>query len=518
MGSWKQIGPTVVPNSQTMRDDVRVNVTGRITAIVVHPNDPKTIYVGAAQGGIWKTIDEGKHWTPTSDNADSLAIGALAMDPNNPEILYAGTGEGNIEHLNSIYGLGILKTTNGGQTWELKAKRTFSKDRFFRIAVNPRNSNYIFAATKTGLYRSIDAGESWSNQLSPAATDIVINPLDPNIAYAAIPARGIYKTSNASDATPYWDQLPNFPRYGFGRIGLGISPSSPQRLYALMSNKNSGDLDEFYHTGDGGGSWTPIKLPGEYGISPNGTYNLEVAVNPKNPDIVYLLATSIWKAVRDASSSKWTITDVGSTIHADQHALAFNTWNNNIIYVGNDGGIYRSTDGGNNWDDSINKGLCITQFEFMEQDPKDEKRIIAGTQDNGTVIYEGKPEFYHSADGDGGFVCIDPNNSQNVWHTFYGLRPEISTEGGKFQTWRPLGLGRLSGDTNFYPPMTLDKTNANNIAIGGFFLYIDYSKGNGGWPDRIDLNQPKDKDIYGRIISDIISANNFFKEGLLQRL
>jgi photosystem II stability/assembly factor-like uncharacterized protein len=510
MSIWKELGPKVIPKSPAVNTNVKVNVTGRITALVTAG---ETIYVGTAQGGIWKTINEGKHWTPTSDNAISLAIGALAMDPNNPEILYAGTGEGNFTG-DSQYGLGILKTTNGGKTWELKAKGKFNNDRFFRIAVNPRNSNHIFAATRSGLYRSIDAGESWSTAIPQlagiAATDTVINPAS-DIAYAAFKGSGICKISNATDATPSWNRLYNFrPRFDFSRLALGISPSSPQRLYALMSNAGSDDIDQFYHTGDGGESWTQIELPGAYGIGTNGAYNLDVAVNPKNPDIVYLLATSIWKAVR-GNDGKWNIRDVGSSIHADNHALAFNTGNDNIIYAGNDGGIYKSINGGDNWDDSINKGLCITQFEFMEQDPKDEKRIIAGTQDNGTVIYEGKPEFYHSADGDGGFVCIDPDNSQNVWHTFNGLRPEISTEGGKFQTWKPIS-GRLTGDSNFYPPMTLDKTNANNIAIGGNRrLYIDYSKGEGGWTDLINLEQPGDN-----IGSDHrISAINFVNSNLI---
>ena len=103
----------------------------------------------------------------------------------------------------------------------------------------------------------------------------------------------------------------------------------------------------------------------------------------------------------------------------------------------------------------------------MEQDPKNEKRIIAGTQDNGTDTYEGKSEFYHAADGDGGFVCIDPNQPQNVWHTYYSLSPDFSSQGGKFESWQSLYGSICNDPSNFYPPMTLDKTNSNNIAIGG---------------------------------------------------
>ena len=156
--------------------------------------------------------------------------------------------------------------------------------------------------------------------------------------------------------------------------------------------------------------------------------------------------------------------------------------NPEIIYAGSDGGIYRSENGGISWDDTINKGLCITQFEFMEQDPVDENFVLAGTQDNGTIRYEGKPEFYHSDNGDGGFTCIDPTDSKNVWHTAYCLSPLFSNKRGEKGSWIDVSIG-LPWDpdplaySNFYPPMTLCKTNPNNISIGGRSLYVDNNKG-----------------------------------------
>jgi photosystem II stability/assembly factor-like uncharacterized protein len=526
MNTWKQLGPKVVPKGQTY-SNVRVNVTGRITTMVIHPQDPNTIFVGAAQGGIWKTINGGKHWSPTSDNAISLAIGALAMDPSNPEVLYAGTGEGNFGG-DSQYGLGILKTTEGGLSWDLKGMDTFIGSRFCRIAVNPKKSNYIFAATTepaAGIYRSTDAGETWSKLTSglPSssnATDIVLDPSNPDTAYAAFWGEGIYKTTNASAATPGWTKLTGgLPASGFTRISIGISPSSPQTLYALMSGPRTATssssylVNQFYSTVDGGNTWNRIPLPLAGNIGAQGFYNLNVAVDPTTPDIVYLSGVSVWKAVRSSSDGSWNITNIGSTIHADNHALAFDPKNHLKIYAGNDGGIYRSDDGGSTWIDSINKGidsinkgLYITQFEFMEQDLEDEKRIFAGTQDNGTVRYEGKPEFYHAADGDGGFVCIDPNQPQNVWHTYYNLSPELSSEGGDSGTWKRLYDSIRPDPSNFYPPMTLDKANSNNIAIGGQKLYIDYSKGEDGWTDRIDLNLPQ---------NDLISAINFVNSNLI---
>ena len=143
--------------------------------------------------------------------------------------------------------------------------------------------------------------------------------------------------------------------------------------------------------------------------------------------LVHLSGISLWKAVHNTNTNNWEFSDIGTQFHPDNHAFAFDTKNPEIIYAGSDGGVYRSEDGGKNWDDSINDGLCITQFEFMEQNPTNEKRLIAVTQDNGTERYDGNPQFYHGHDGDGGFVCIDPNQPQNVWHTFYDLSPVFSS-------------------------------------------------------------------------------------------
>ena len=526
---WEQLGPSYTPDGQTYSDrGTRVNVTGRVTAIVPHPVDPNTLYIGAAQGGVWKTPDGGKKWIATSDYAFSLAIGALAVDENNPDVLYAGTGEGNFSG-DSQYGLGLIKTTNGGQTWESKGIDTFISSRFCRIAVSSKNnSNTLFAATTSlavpeiasGIYRSIDGGESWTRMeggLPPistlGATDMVLDPNDPDIAYCAFWGEGIYKTTNASASNPTWSRLTSgLPASGFTRVVLAISKSSPNTIYALMASE-SDILDRFYKTSDGGNTWNRIKIDvrstrynGVNDLGGQGFYNINLAVHPQDQNIVYLSGISIWMATFDPNTNKWKFSDVGKDIHPDNHAFAFDPENPQVVYAGNDGGIYRSKDGGKTWDGSINQGLCITQFEFMEQHPTSDKIIFAGTQDNGTIRYEGNDVFHHAADGDGGFVCIDSNQPDYVWHTYYGLSPELSGQRGDFGTWQDLGGSISQNESNFYPPLTLDKTNPNNIAIGGKELYLDNSKGRNGWPDHIDLNLAD---------GDLISAINYVNSNLI---
>lgn len=147
-GKWVQLGPTAIPGGQTY-SGTRVLVTGRITSILVDPTNSNTIYVGAAQGGIWKTTDRGKTWRPTSDNEVSLAIGALAIDPGDPQTLYAGTGEGNFSG-DSYYGNGILKTTDGGNSWTRSGSEPFTRARFCRIVIDPTTPTILFAATVSG--------------------------------------------------------------------------------------------------------------------------------------------------------------------------------------------------------------------------------------------------------------------------------------------------------------------------------------------------------------------------------
>ena len=393
--NWSQLGPMAIPNGQTY-SAARVLVSGRVTAIAIDPTATNTIYIGTAQGGIWKTTDGGLSWDAKSDNEVSLAIGALALDPQLPQIIYAGTGEGNFSG-DSYYGLGILKSVDGGNTWVNLAQSTFSGNRFSRIVIVPSTagtaSTDLFAATNGGLFRSTNGGNSWTQltsglPTSSAATDVVIDPSVPTTIYVGFWNRGIFKSTNANVAAPSFSQLitglpvataaiPN----GISRIALSIAPSSSQTIFALMANNDNTNypshsgapynyaVDKFYVSIDGGTNWSAISLPGPVtdGIGGQGFYNLNVVVDPTTPDIVYLSGISLWKAVKSGIS--WTITDIGAAFHPDNHAIAVRPGNHLAVYAGSDGGIYKTLNGGTTWDDSINKGLSIAQLEFIDQHP-----------------------------------------------------------------------------------------------------------------------------------------------------
>jgi photosystem II stability/assembly factor-like uncharacterized protein len=486
VSNWVQLGPTAIPKGQTY-SAARVLVTGRVTGIVVDPVATNTIYCGTAQGGVWKTTDGGKNWVAKSDNEVSLAIGALALDPGNHLTIYAGTGEGNFSG-DSYYGNGVLKSTNGGSSWTTLATGTFTGTRFSRIAVTPGTSTRLFAATGNGIYRSTDSGVTWTKMTSgtPAAmaTDVAIDPATPTTVYAAFWGQGIYRSTNAQAAAPTWTKLTTgLPAAGFTRIALGVSPSAPQTVYALIAD-GAYNVNGFYRTTNGGTNWSAIALPGG-NIGAQGFYNLNVAVDPTTPDIVYLSGISVWKATR-SPANVWTITNVGATIHPDNHAFAFNPANHLMVYAGSDGGIYKSIDGGANWDDTINEGLCIMQCEFIDQHPTSDAVIFSGTQDNGTEQFRNSTVFYHSDDGDGGYCAVDKTQPKNVLSTYYGNSPKRSTIGGKFGSWMSVSAG-IVGNGAFYPPMAMDETNSNNVAFGTDRINLDAAQGTGGWPTKVTL-------------------------------
>ena len=209
-----------------------------------------------------------------------------------------------------------------------------------------------------------------------------------------------------------------------------------------------------------------------------------------NPRRMYLSGVSLYKI--EVSSGAALIEDIGKTIHPDNHAITFDPTNTNVIFAGNDGGIYKFTNGGHSWKDNINKGLCITQFEYMDLHPKTDAVAFGGTQDNGTLQYRNSPVFYHSAGGDGGYVAIDQNDPSNVLHERFGPSLERSTRGGQQGSWKEVFYGIVSKKSDivnevledrslFYPPFTLDQSNSHNIAFGTNKIYLDTEQGSNKW-------------------------------------
>jgi len=450
--------------------------TGRLTAIAVHPTNSDIIYVGGAQGGVWKTINGGDSWVPLTDDQCSLAMGSIAIDPVDPEIIYAGTGE---QHFSgdSYYGCGVLRSEDGGATWthlgaSVYVLRDESNAKISRINVDPSTagtveSTTVLVASDLGLFRSTDGGETWVSALSGTATDLIRDPADPQILYTSIRRTGVFKSTDGGST---WTQLTEgFPTSNVGRINLALAPSSPETVFASIQNNSESDLLGIWRSTDGGGSW--IQLPsGGASCGSQCWYNMTIAVHPTDPNLVFFGGISLYRSANGGINFSRVISD----IHVDQHFLAFDPQDPETVYVGNDGGIYRSTDGGVNWT-SLNTNLAITQFYAgISLHPWDATVVLGGTQDNGTLVSTGASEFDRVLGGDGGFTAIDfhdPNTryAETQWvadRTHTG--PQRSDGEGFVRKIN--GIDPLESAL-FIPPLVMDPTNPNRLYFGTVRLY-----------------------------------------------
>jgi photosystem II stability/assembly factor-like uncharacterized protein len=463
-----------------------INVEGRITTIAIHPTNPQVVYAGCANGGVWKSTNFCQTWTSVFDEQNTSSIGAIALDPGNPEIIYCGTGEAN--SLRSHYpGTGVFKSTNGGLNWIFKGLP--NSYNIGNIAINPLNTSEVYIAVlgagrkknpERGLYKSTNGGDTWSLSLfiadSVGAVDVVLNPQNPNIVYAAMWERlrredyikyggvksGLYISSNSGTN---WSLVTNgIPSNDatLGRISLDISSSSPNILYALLAYAN-GNTRGLYKTSDGGNSWSVVNSSA--GSSSNyAWFNRICKVNPSNPNNVYV--GGLYMNISNNGG-----TSFGGSIdnHVDQHAAAFAKSNPNFVVIGNDGGIEYSTNGGSTWTESLS--LAITQFYAGDINYTNPVDIMGGTQDNGTNrTSTGALNNWVDLYGGDGFYCLyDYQNPQRMYAESQNGSIGRSTNGGASFMSATSGLDLTY--TNWSTPFVMDKTNPLVLYLGTYKIF-----------------------------------------------
>jgi photosystem II stability/assembly factor-like uncharacterized protein len=484
---WRQVGP--------FRG-------GRALAVAGVVGDPETYYFGAVAGGVWKTTNAGLTWLPLTDKTGIMSVGAIAVAPSDPNVIYVGTGEscwrGNIS-----YGDGVYKSVDAGKTWThigLEESRHIS-----RILVNPTNPDIVYVAAMghaygpnemRGVYRSSDGGKNWQKVLfkdnKTGAIDLSFDPTNSHILFAALyeaqrypwtavsggPGSGLYKSS---DDGLTWKHLEGhgLPSGVLGRIGVSVAADG-NRVYAIIEAEKGG----IYRSEDAGDTWQLINP--DHRFTQRAWYFHHIFADPKNPDVVYVLNTSVYKS-----------TDAGHTFgfirapHGDNHGLWIDPTHPDWIINSNDGGATVSHDGGKSWTTQNNQPTA--QFYHVATDNQFPYRIYGAQQDNSTVSIISRSDsgaidetdYYEVGGGESGFVLPDPKDADIVYAGSYdGLITRFDKRDHQVQdisSWplNPMGSGAADLVHRFQwtAPIMIAPNEPEAVYHGGEAVFKTTDKG-----------------------------------------
>ena len=409
-GDWINLGPFHLPSGKGYKG------LGRLNAIAFHPTDPNTIFVGAPSGGLWQTYDCGNTWISHTDDLPTLGVSTILLNYNNPDIILIGTGDRDAA---DAVGLGVMISTDGGVTWSM-SNNGMGNRTVGRLIMHPTNTDIIYAAAGGGVFKSTDGGDNWVNKVNGNFKDIVFKPDDPSTLYAT--ANGDFYRSTDDGET--WDQITNgLPSSARGVIG--VTPADPDYVYFLMTNSQS--YKGTYRSTDAGLSFserstTPniMSWGCEGGEGGQAWYDLDIAIDPLNENIVYAGGVNCFKSINggitwEINSHWWGDCGVPS-VHADLHVFEYNPVDGRL-YAGNDGGIYWTDNGGTTWPE-ITDGMPISQVYKIGQSATERNKVINGYQDNGTSTYMGD-DWVFTRGGDGMECIIDHKDAIFSYASLY---------------------------------------------------------------------------------------------------
>ncbi len=468
---WESLGPG--------------NIGGRIRSLAFDPDDSTRIYAGAVAGGVWLTEDSGASWAPTDDFMANLSVTTLIFDPTDSQVIYAGTGEGTF-NADYVRGLGIFKSEDKGVSWSPLAATQNDFDFYWVNRLTILNdASRLLAATHTGVWTSEDSGVSWSRAYSGRSNDVNVHPTDNLKAIAGIWGGALY----SEDGGQTWLDATGLDSIGSGRVEIAYARSQPDTVFASIDSGSG----EIYKSVDGGQSFTLINT-GESYLGEQGWYDNALWIDPTNPDHLIVGGIDLWRSTDGGVTlnkiSIWWQSP--SSAHADHHFVIehpnYDGVTNKQVYFANDGGVYTAVDvevaqDSVGWE-ALNNQLAITQFYGMGVSPNG--TVVAGTQDNGTLIYKGDSENWtETFGGDGGYSAADPTDSNYLYGEYVHLQIHRSTNGGTFSNYIYDSAMEADGP-NFIAPFILDPNNENRLLGGADNLWVsdDAKAGTPTWNSR----------------------------------
>jgi photosystem II stability/assembly factor-like uncharacterized protein len=471
-------------------------MSGRIAALAGVKEDGRTtLYVGSASGGVWKSVDGGSNFRPVFDREKVQSIGAIAIDPSNAKNIWVGTGESWARNSVSM-GDGVYKSTDGGDNWTNVGLP--DSERIAKILIDPKDSNTVFAcatgaafkdSTDRGVYKTSDGGKSWRKVLaginaSTGCAMMSMNVSEPDVLYATMwdyrrqawtfrsggPGSGIFKSIDKGEHWKEIDQssAKGLPAKPYGRIALTVAPSNPKVVYAMVECADSA----LYRSNDAGLTWNRMDASQYMVWRP--FYFANLIVDPKNEnkifkgDLILLMSNDGGKSFQDVADST----------HADHHDVWISPDNPNLIFEGDDGGLWRSQDGGSGWEHMDN--LPVSQFYHVSVDDADPYHVYGGLQDNsawvGDSSYPGgvtNSRWENIYGGDGFWIWPDPADSTYIYAEAQGGSigrvNRYTHETRAITPYAHYGEKKLRFSWN--TPIQISPNEKGTIYMGAQFLY-----------------------------------------------
>ena len=482
-------------------------MSGRIAAVDGVTQDGRlTLFVASASGGVWKSVNGGTTFKAVFDRQDVQSIGAVTIDPSNPKVVWAGTGEGWTRNSVSV-GDGIYKSTDGGENWTNMGLK--DSEHIVKILVDPRDGNSVLVCAvghvwddndERGVFKTSDGGKTWRKALAGANGStgcgmLAYSRQQPNTIFASLwdfrrqgwtfrsggPGSGIYRSTDGGE---HWTELNDtsskgLPEKPYGRIALAVAPSNPQIVYAMIESKKSA----LFRSDDGGNNWK--RMDASQYVIWRPFYFANLIVDPKNPDKIFKPDGPLLLSVNGGRSFSGV-----ANAHGDFHDVWINPDDTNIVYVGDDGGLWRSEDGGTRWKHQIN--LPVSQFYHVSVDNSNPYHVYGGLQDNSTWVgdssYPGgvsNSRWENLYGGDGFWAFEDTGDPDYVYVEYQGgeiSRVNRHTLAGR--SIKPLpNYGEKKLRFNWNTPIHMSPNEKGTLYIGAQFLFRSRDHGQ-SW-DRI---------------------------------